>query len=198
MFFMADPACFAENRFHYRFRTNNSAIPHLVKRMSVNQHLDEATSTRWGRTMRSTVTKPNRWWYLIGVAVIVLAFVGMAIYIDVRLPDTRFVAPGTYDVELASAGDYVVYYEHQSVVEGRTFKTSVDLPPISLTLVARDTGNAVELRQPQGTSEYTFGQRSVKAVFEFSIDEPGTYLFSAQYDRGVTGPDVVFAIGVEP
>lgn len=145
--------------------------------------------------MRAEVTRPSRWWYLIGVAVIVLGLAAISLYLDLRLPDIRFVAPNTCQVELASARDYVVYYEYRSVVDGRAFQTSVDLPPISLSLTSPDTGNAVELRPPQGTFEYTVLRRSGRAILEFTLDKPGTYLFAARYNEGATGPDVVFAIG---
>ena len=149
--------------------------------------------------MQRTVKKPSRWLYLVGAAVIVLGFAGAALYglaqASRLLPDVRVVAPGIHEVQLPSAGKYTVFYECNSVVDGHTYATGESLPRMSIDLTAKDTSQPVELFRPVRTTTYAGDGYSGRTMLEFKIDDPGTYVFTAQYDQGIEGPDVVFAIG---
>ncbi|MFC2059136.1 hypothetical protein ACFLTS_05835 [Chloroflexota bacterium] len=45
------------------------------------------------------------------------------------------------------------------------------------------------------TSSYEYGGREGISVLEFDIGKPGTYILTADYDTGITGPEHVLAIG---
>lgn len=149
--------------------------------------------------MQGTAKKPSRWWYAIGAAVIVLGLGGAYLYgisqASKLLPDVRVVAPGTNEVQLDHAGKYTVFYEYNSVVDGHTYSTDESPPAISSGLVAKAASQPVELSRPPGKSSYTVNEYVGTSVLEFSIDDPGTYVFTARYEQGRTGPDIVFAIG---
>ena len=42
---------------------------------------------------------------------------------------------------------------------------------------------------------YAIGGRAGRSVLGFEIEEPGSYVFAADYPQGMEGPDVVLAIG---
>ena len=76
--------------------------------------------------------KPSRKFYLIPLACILVA-----VYISVSLGLSvlnmykgleRVIMPGENIVTLAEAGNYIVFYEYQSVIDNRTYSTGEDLP----------------------------------------------------------------------
>jgi hypothetical protein len=52
----------------------------------------------------------------------------------------------------------------------------------------------VELSYPSSDIDYTIDGKSYSSIFDFLIDEPGTYTLVAEYDEGKSGPDAVIAI----
>jgi hypothetical protein len=142
---------------------------------------------------------PGRKWYAVAAAVFVLGGILCALFLWSRLSELgdelpQMVVPGTIELELGRPGDYTLFHEHQSVVEGR-FYSSRDISGLELHLVSSSTGEPVELRAPSGNTTYSLGGRSGVSVAAFDIDEPGSYRFSAAYPDGSPEPRTVLAIG---
>jgi len=110
-------------------------------------------------------------------------------------PQIQVVVPGTHEIYLAKPGKYTVFYEYQSVIDNRIYATGESLSGMLAKLKSKEDSREVILSKPFGMSTYEAGGRAGVSVLEFEIEEPGTYIFAADYHSGVSGPEIVFAIG---
>lgn len=145
------------------------------------------------------VKRPSAWLYVIGLAVIVImSVVAIVLFVTGILgsaPDTRFVVPGEQELEFKDTGEYSLFYEYQSTVDGVTYSTAEHLTGMVVTLHSLDGSLEVPLEDASVSTTYTIGSRSGVLLANFSIDESGTYVLTAQYQDGRTAPDVVLAVG---
>ena len=105
------------------------------------------------------------------------------------------VVPGTAEIHLSQPGDYTIFYEHESVVRNRVYSTAQQVSGLECTLVSKTTGVVIPLTRSTTNSTYSISGRSGRSLLEFHVDQPGTYLLTAQYAEGQTGPEIVLAIG---
>lgn len=146
-----------------------------------------------------TSKAPSAWFYAIGPAVIgitsVVAIVLFVVGILGMAPDARVVVPGSHEVQFDKTGEYIVYYEYESTVDGVAYSTDEHLHGMVATLRSQDGSRIVPLTDAAVNSEYSIGSRSGVSIFEFDIDEPGTYILTAEYQNGRVAPEVVLAVG---
>ncbi len=150
--------------------------------------------------MENKVDKaPGRGHYGIGCAVwivgMVLGVVFLLTQITGGLPQTQVVVPGTHEIYLTKPGKYTVFYEYRSVIDNKIYATGESFSGMSTMLKSKESSREVVLSRPSKSGTYEAGGRAGAAVLEFEIEEPGTYIFAAEYPGGVSGPEVVFAIG---
>ena len=144
------------------------------------------------------VKRPSRMQYFAGIVIIVITTViAMALLISsarsLLNPAIRVVVPGTQQVTLNKTGYYILFCEDQSVLNGTTYSDG-SISDMTITLSQNDS-TPVELSDAPGTLTYKTDDRSGYAVFDFWLDEPGTYTLDAEYDAGKSGPDTVIALG---
>ena len=143
---------------------------------------------------------PSRWYY--GLAVVVM-FAGMGLFVgtiwmglsSATSKLQQIAAPGQSEVELRERGEYTVFYEFKSVMDKRVYSSNESVPGLECSLVSKSTGAEVELKPAKVNSNYAIGGRAGRSVFDFHIDQPGTYVFKSSYPPGREGDDVVLAIG---
>ena len=150
--------------------------------------------------MNGQEIRPSRWYYGVAVLVLVAGAAGFAGLLFKNLSGLgeslrQVVVPGKADLALTEPGDYTVFYEYRSVVGSKVYSTEKDLPGLECALVAKNSGSKVVLSRATSSSTYTLGGREGVSVFEFRVDQPGTYEFSAAYGAGKEGPEAVMAIG---
>lgn len=150
--------------------------------------------------MYSLSSGPGRWYYglaaLIAVAGIALSVSSMISGFGSLGSDLQqVVVPGSSDLSLFQIGEYTIFYENQTVVNGRVYFTDEDIPGLQIEVKNKTTGLEVATYPPEGSTSYSFGSRSGRSVLAFDIDKPGIYKLSAGYPQGVKGPEVVLAIG---
>ena len=141
------------------------------------------------------VKRPSRWQYFTGIAIIVITSaiaIGLLVsnVLSLLTPDMRITVPGTHQLALNNAGYYLLFCEEQDSSSGSCdsiLDMNIDLYD--------SASNPVELSYPSSDINYTINDKSYSAVFDFWIDEPGTYTLVAEYDEGKNGPDAVIAIG---
>lgn len=146
---------------------------------------------------------PGRTGYLIGAIIFVLGLVGSGVLIGMfffgifGIGDEldRFVAPGTQEVELSDTGRYMVFYEHRSRVDGRSFSTSEGVPNMEFEVYDVERDRNIPIDSTFGDTTYTLRHYSGTAVRQFRIDDPGTYRLSAEYVGGGESPEFVLAYG---
>jgi uncharacterized membrane protein len=148
--------------------------------------------------MSDTARVPGSGWYVLAGALAlagVLAAAGLVARLVVTWEDgTQFLAPGRAVLELR-AGNHVVWNDHVTVFEGRSFQSSRTLPDgVQVTVTG---GGAVALRSASGATYKGLNTERV-AVWQFDIEQPGRYEIAVQGDFQPrvfsVGPDHVSAV----
>jgi hypothetical protein len=141
--------------------------------------------------------KPSGLWYALGALIIIG---GLVASVNGALRDVaalqadfvRFIAPGTTDLHVRTPGQYVVYYERKSVVEGDSFATA-PTTDIKCAVTSKQSGSAVALEPPTLDAEYDFGGKAGKAIEQFFAPQMGTYVITCGYPGG-KGARIALAI----
>jgi uncharacterized membrane protein len=107
----------------------------------------------------------------------------------------RFLAPGAGAIEVSQPGGYVVWHEHRTVFEGRSYDLPARLPHGASIEVTGPDGSRLALRS-SGTSTYKSGNVERAALAEFEAKAPGRYAVAVQGTFMplviAVGPDVVW------
>lgn len=144
----------------------------------------------------ATVKRPSRWQYFTGIAVVLitsaLAIALLFVGLFSMIPDERFVVPGTHEVELNNAGQYTIFWEYQSYIDGVVYASS-SFDGLLIHLY-KDDSSEVKLSNPTGNSEYSANGKAGISIIEFEIDEPGIYTLVSYYDEEGSDNNVVLAI----
>jgi hypothetical protein len=98
----------------------------------------------------------------------------------------RLVAPGERDIVL-DAGDYVVFGESESVVDGVAYANDQWSVRCSMTF----EGAPLELRTVTGRTTYSFGNHAGRAIFEVTMPKSGTAHLACETEQG----KAVIAVG---
>ncbi len=149
------------------------------------------------------IGNPPRWWhYLIGALIIIIGFAGgiLSCVSSLRdnIPEIQCVVPGTHEIELDENGTFTIFYEYDSVVDGKTYLTDEYLTGIQVTIKTLDKSNNVPTSTPSGTFSYGWGNRSGTSILQFTVDEPGTYILDGTSGSRYSSPDIVLAVGKIP
>jgi hypothetical protein len=124
----------------------------------------------------------SRAWYLTILvplalcALSVLAFKRLVHNIDSM---QRLVVPGERTLTL-ERGDYKVFAERESVVDGVAYETD----RIAVRCSLDDNGKPVELRQATGKIQYSMGGYSGRAIFVFTMPAAGTLRLACTSEDG--------------
>ncbi|MFC1926234.1 hypothetical protein ACFLWV_00590 [Chloroflexota bacterium] len=149
--------------------------------------------------MEKAIAAPSRWHYAIGIGIITVGFVVFMVFLFTSLigsiPEIQVVVPGEHELNLAESGKYTIFYERQSVVDNKIYSTG-SVSGMLVKVESKDTSEDVTLYSLSMTSSYKSGGREGQSVLEFEIETPGTYILTADYDAGITGPELVLAIGL--
>ncbi|MDX1386524.1 MAG: hypothetical protein R3257_02965 [bacterium] len=144
--------------------------------------------------------RPSRFYYvlsvlvgLFGLGVLFWLFITALGSIGEGL--SQFEVPGSAVLDLKKAGGHTVYYESQSVFKGRVYDSGESVPGLSLKIYSNDTGTEIPVRETQVSSTYTFGGRKGRAIYRFSVPQPGPYTFTGTYQTGEMKPQIILAVG---
>jgi len=138
------------------------------------------------------------WYILAGVLALggVFTAAGMVAWLVVTWEDgIQFVAPGRQLLTL-KPGNHVVWNDHLTAFEGRSYRSSKQLPD-GVQVTVTSSGGAVTLRRASGASYKGLNTERV-AVMQFDIAQPGRYEIAVQGDfepRVISvGPDHIGAV----
>jgi hypothetical protein len=128
---------------------------------------------------------------LAGMAV--AAWLASSAYSDLQTAMTRVVVPGSGDLNLEESGNYTIYHEAESIIDGKLYSAS-DIGGLRVD-VTDAGGQRVVLATPGFSTRYTIGSRRGRSMLTFVILLPGHYRISAAYPDGKTEPQTVLAVG---
>ena len=135
--------------------------------------------------------------FAVGFMLFVAAGIGVGVGVWGMMQTEHFVAPGSLAFETSRPGDYRIYHEYESFMDGRIFSTEGRIDALSFVVNAPD-GTSVTVRSPstQATYRNTTGAypRSGYAVATFHVAAPGAYTVTAEY-ADAEGPEAVIRVG---
>jgi hypothetical protein len=148
---------------------------------------------------QSTRVTPSLWhllwglpFLLVGIGYFCYALINGLAHMTDSL--TQVVAPGNAQLNL-KRGDYTVFLEEHSTVNGKIYSTSQSVSGLECRLKSSPGGVSIPLRQPGTNTSYDFSGRQGHSVLGFQITEDGSYVFACDYGQNPQGPDVVIAVG---
>jgi hypothetical protein len=135
---------------------------------------------------------PSRWYYALAAFIVVA---GIALFISTLMSGLgslgndlqQVVVPGSSDIMLSEVGEYTIFYENQTVVNGRIYSTDEDIPGLQIEVKNKTTGLEIATYQPSGSFSYSIGGRSGRSVLAFDVEQPGIYVISGAYPEGQEG-----------
>ena len=138
-------------------------------------------------------------WFVAAGVVALAGFGGAALYMMPRLKTLdsmlmRVVVPGSSILTLDKPGDYTIFHEEKSFVDGQYY-ASKSVEGLRVALTAEASGAAVKIHVPTGSSSYSIGNREGTSIYGFTIDQPGRYRLTASLASGRAEPKAVLAIG---
>jgi hypothetical protein len=143
---------------------------------------------------------PGRWLYGLAAIIGIAGIVGFCLLLFSSINGmtkslTQVIVPGQGSVDIKKTGTYTIFYEYQSVIRNKVYATDEGLSGLECSLMYQESGTMIPLTPVTTSSTYSAGGRSGRALFTFTADRVGTYVVSAAYAPGTSGPDVVLAVG---
>jgi len=125
----------------------------------------------------------SRRWYLLCLVPLAIGALAVVLSIEKLLDGIeqmpRVIVPGERTLAL-TAGDYIIYGETTSSVEGVSYVS--ESFSVECKLTAPD-GSAATLERPTGHTTYTIGGYEGRSLFETTLGKDGTYTLACSGDK---------------
>lgn len=92
---------------------------------------------------------------------------------------TSFQGPGSIDIEIPGAGDYRIWHESRSIIDGRLQVVEDELPAGTAIEFTNVEGATIPLQSIQGSMSQEIGNTRRVAVGRVEIPTAGTYTVTA-------------------
>jgi hypothetical protein len=133
---------------------------------------------------------------------VLIIFIGFAVFagsIYYGISDAgsglmQIVAPASVDLNLSEPGEYIIFYENNSYINGKFYSTSEQIPGLEIHLREKATGLDLATYPAKGSFTYSLDNRNGRSIMAFTALRAGIYQVNASYS-GSAGPEVVLAIG---
>jgi len=133
-----------------------------------------------------TDTQPSRFGYFAAGAIVIagiVAAVALVIHlVSVIDEGQQFLAPGKLAFDVEHPGKHLVWNDHRTVFQGRTYDVPEQLPDglrIRVTEIA--SGSPLEVRSSRGASSKT-GEAERVSIASFKVTAPGRYEIAVEGD----------------
>jgi ABC-type glycerol-3-phosphate transport system permease component len=150
-------------------------------------------------SMDGSEIQPSSLYYGLAILIIAIGFAVFAwtIYSSVSGASSELmqvVVPGSADLDLNEPGEYTVFYENQTYVNGKFYSSGGQIPGLQIRVTEKATGRELSTNPSPGSFTYSFGSRSGRSIMAFQVERPGIYRINASYPSG-KGPEAVLAVG---
>jgi len=149
--------------------------------------------------MNRSDVSPGVWYYGLAVLIIIIGFAAFAGFmyqgiLNIQNDLIQMKAPGTSMLNLSEAGEYTIFYENRSYLNGSIYSTADQMPKLHVSLKDMATGSDLVLHPPDESITYSLGDRNGRSVMAFDVIRPGVYQINASY-FGSEGGEFVLAVG---
>ena len=123
--------------------------------------------------MNSNSVHPSIWYY--GLAVLII-FIGFAVFsgsIYYGISDAgsglmQIVAPASVDLNLSETGEYIIFYENNSFINGRFYSTGDQIPGLEIRVREKATGLDLATYPAKGSFTYSLDNRNGRSIMAFT------------------------------
>jgi hypothetical protein len=148
----------------------------------------------------ATSVHPSPWYYLLAVPFFVVGagfFVYTLLHGFLHLTDslTQVVVPGEAELTLKQGQPYTIFFEQQSVVNGKIYSTNESLKGLQCKVTALSNEQDMPIGRPSISTTYYLGGRSGRSILGFHVPADGQYKFACGYSEHAHGPEAVLAVG---
>jgi hypothetical protein len=141
---------------------------------------------------------PGKWLFGLAAIIFIIGLIFFLVSVSKILKSNsgsrQIVAPCKVEISLPKSGKYTIYYEYQSVIDNKFYRSSEKVPGLECSLVSKKTGKNIEIVPASFSSSYSKGNRLGVGIFDFNIDEPGEYEFTAKYKEDQSEEEIVLMI----
>jgi hypothetical protein len=134
----------------------------------------------------------NKKWHLyllaslpLIIGIVVCVFLSLKAWRNISVFENslaRVVVPGEKILNLTAPGDYTIFHEYRTVVDGIVYSSpEYIISGLSCTLENAHTGEVIPLKPSTSNMTYSFGSREGRAVFNFSVAEAGKLRFGCLF-----------------
>ena len=129
--------------------------------------------------------KPGKIFYGVSLLILVMGSIigGIIVMAGWSWVYERVTVPGTNTIELNEPGNYIIFFEHKSMVDGKLVETD-NINGLVSTLRNIETGEVIELDEPSWNTTYSIAGNEGEGIFSFGIDEIGKYELESWYEDG--------------
>ncbi|MHB8118208.1 MAG: hypothetical protein ACYDHX_05725 [Methanothrix sp.] len=147
----------------------------------------------------SNSVQPGIWYYGLAVLIIFIGFAAFAGSIYAGISDAesgllQIAAPGGANLNISEPGEYIIFYENNSYMNGKFYSTSEQISGLEILVREKATGLDLATYPAKGSFTYSLGSRSGRSITAFKALRAGIYQVNTSYS-GREGPEVVLAIG---
>jgi hypothetical protein len=149
--------------------------------------------------MNRSDVQPGIRYYGVAVLIIVIGFAAFAASIYSGITDAEsglmlMAAPGSADLFLPEIGEYIIFYENDSYLNGTFYHTGEQISGLGVQVKEKATGLDLATYPAKSSLTYSLGSRSGRSVMAFTAPRAGIYQLNASYS-GRAGQNVVLAVG---
>ena len=143
--------------------------------------------------------QPGIGYYGLAVLIIVLGFAAFAGSIYSGITDAesgllQMEAPGSANLFLKEPGEYTIFYENNSYLDGKFYSTGEQISGLEIRVREKATDLDLITYPTKSSFTYSLGNRSGRSIMAFTTPRAGIYQVNASYS-GRAGPRIVLAIG---
>lgn len=138
---------------------------------------------------------------IAGGVLVLIAGVGFSIAMAVMMilaPSQypKMVVPGEATIEFEEIGNYTIFHEVVSEVDGVQYESEANLrKELDVELTHEASGEAIAVRPIQSFAFYTYGDGLyAESAFRFRIDEPGAYQMTVTHAFDIDTVNAVFNV----
>jgi hypothetical protein len=149
--------------------------------------------------MSGNDVSPSIWYYGLALLIVVAGFAVFALSIyggisDMQSSLLQIVAPGNSELDLPDPGEYTIFYENNSYLDGKFYSTSEQISGLVVRVREKATGRELATYPAAGSFTYSMGSRSGRSIMAFKAPAAGIYQINSSYS-GQAGPEIVLAVG---
>ena len=146
--------------------------------------------------MKQTKVPSKKMYVLAGFFLFLGTGLFLVIFFNSGILEEDFIAvvPGTHELKIENTGNYTIFHEYRTVIDGKIYVNEPNIPGLVVALTEKESGQPLQLSPTGMNASYAVNGREGFGVLDFTIERPGTYILEGWYEGSTEGNNAVLAI----